>query len=175
MGAMIKIIGAVLVLVSAYAIGSLLALQVKEQEKWLKDIKTAMFMLVGELEYRQMPLPEALDTIGHRHGGRLSAFFLVLAEELKKKEGISLKELWHELAVPALKDSPLTKEQKEEFAELGLYFTESDKDTRKNSLDFYLNRLEEDIVKLRETGADKAYLCRTLGMLGGIFLLILVL
>ena len=38
-----------------------------------------------------------------------------------------------------------------------------------------LKRLEEDIVKLRETGADKAYLCRMLGMLGGIFLLILVL
>jgi len=35
---MIKLIGAVLVLVSAYAIGSLLALKVKEQEKWLKDM-----------------------------------------------------------------------------------------------------------------------------------------
>lgn len=172
---MIKIIGAVLVLVSAYAIGSLLALQVKEQEKWLKDIKTAMFLLLGELEYRQVPLPEALETIGQRHGGRLAAFFRVTAEELQKKEGISLSEVWKQTAVPALKDSPLSKEQNEEFAELGVYFMESDKETRKNSLEFYLNRLEEDIVKLRETGADKAYLCRTLGMLGGIFLLILVL
>lgn len=172
---MIKIIGAVLVLVSAYAIGSLLALRVKEQEKWLRDIKTALFLLQGELEYRQIPLPEALELIGRRHCGRLAAFFRVLAEELKKKDGIHLKELWRQVAEPALRDCPLSKEQKEEFAELGLYFVEADKETRKNSLDFYLNRLEEDIVKLRETGSDKAYLCRTLGMLGGIFLLILVL
>ena len=147
----------------------------KEQEKWLKDIKTTLFLLMGELEYRQIPLPEAFDIIGTRHGGRLAAFFQVAAEELKKKEGGSLKEIWQQLAVAALKDSPLSKEQKEEFAELGLYFMESDKETRRNSMEFYLNRLEEDIMKLREKGADKAYLCRTLGMLGGIFLLILVL
>ena len=37
------------------------------------------------------------------------------------------------------------------------------------------SRLEEEIVQLRETGSDKAYLYRMLGMLGGMFLLILVL
>jgi len=172
---MLKPVGAILVLVSAYAIGSLLALQVKEQEKWLKDMKTSLFLLLGELEYRQIPLPEALETIGNRHGGHLTAFFRVLSEELKKKEGLTLQELWKGVAVPALKDSPLTGEQKEEFAELGLYFMESDRETRRNALEFYLNRLEEDIIGLRQSGADKAYLCRTLGMLGGIFLLILVL
>lgn len=172
---MVKLVGAILVLVSAYAIGSLLALQVKEQEKWLKDIKTALFLLMGELEYRQMPLPDALAIIGNRHGGRLSSFFQILSAELAKKEGYSLQELWKKTAVTALKDCPLKAEQKEEFWDLGLYFMEADKETRRSSLEFYLNRLEEDIVNLRETGADKAYLCRTLGMLGGIFLLILVL
>ena len=172
---MVKLIGAILGLVSAYAIGSLLALQVKEQEKWLKDIKTALFLLMGELEYRQVPLPDALEIIGKRQGGKLSSFFLNLSGELAKKEGFSLQELWKKEAESALKECPLSKEQKEEFGNLGLYFMESDKETRRNSLEFYLNRLEEDIVKLRETGADKAYLCRTLGMLGGIFLLILVL
>ena len=172
---MIKMVGAVLVLVSAYAIGSLLALQVKEQEKWLKDCKTTLFLLLGELEYRQMPMPEALEIVGRRHGGRLSVFFQKTAEELRKKEGISLQEVWRMQAVSFLKESPLSREQKEEFAELGVCFVEADMETRKKSLDFYLSRLEEDIVSLRKTGADKAYLCRTLGMLGGIFLLILVL
>ena len=172
---MIKMVGAILVLVSAYAIGCLLALQVKEQERWLKDIKTALFLLLGELEYRQLPMAEAFEVIGQRHGGKLTVFFRASGEELKKKEGRSLKEIWQQLAEAALKESPLTKEQKEEFAELGIYFMEADKETRRNSLEFYMSRLEEDIVKLRDKGADKAYLCRTLGMLGGIFLLILVL
>lgn len=172
---MLKVTGAVLVLVSAYAIGSLLAGKVKEQEKWLKDIKTALLLLLGELEYRQLPLPEALERIGQRHGGYLTAFFRMAAEELQKKEVSSLKELWQKLAVSELEESPLSKQQKEEFAELGIYFMEADKTTRRASLEFYLHRLEEDLVKLRDKGANKAYLCRTLGMLGGIFLLILVL
>lgn len=172
---MLKLIGAVLVLVSAYAIGCLLALQVKEQERWLRDMKTTLFLLLGELEYRQMPLPEAMELIGGRHNGRLKTFFGGLSQELRKKEGVSLQELWQQTAMTSLKESPLTKGQKEEFAELGLYFMESDKETRKNSLEFYLTRLEEDIVTLRENGGDKAYLCRTLGMLGGIFILILAL
>ena len=172
---MLKVMGAMLVLISAYAIGSLLALKVKEQEKWLKDIKTALLLLLGELEYRQLPLPEALECIGQRHGGHLTVFFRMAAEELQKKEVSSLKELWKKLAESVMEGSPLSKQQKEEFAELGMYFMEADKATRRASLEFYLNRLEEDLVKLRDKGANKAYLCRTLGMLGGIFLLILVL
>ena len=64
---MIKLIGAVLVLVSAYAIGSIFALQIKEQERWLKEIKTTLFLLQGELDYRQVPLPEAVAIIGKRN------------------------------------------------------------------------------------------------------------
>lgn len=172
---MVKMTGIVLVLVSAYAIGCLFARQVKEREKWLKDIKMAMFLLMGELEYHHQPMPEALELVGERHGGRLERFFKTTAEELKKKEGISMKEIWQQQAGQVLKESPLSREQKEEFAELGLYFMEADKTARKNALEFYLNRLEEDIVSLRETGADKVYLYRTMGMLGGMFLLILVL
>ncbi len=172
---MIKLIGAVLVLVSACGIGGLLALQIKEQEKWLKEIKLSLVLLLGELEYRQMPLPEAASLLSVRQNGKLAAFFKGLAEELQKKEGFSLQELWRQQAEPVVKDSPLSREQREEFKELGLYFMESDKETRRNAVEFYLKRLEEDIITLRENGADRAYLCRTLGMLGGIFILILIL
>lgn len=172
---MIKWIGAILVMVSAYAIGSILAGQIKERERWLKEIKTTLFLLEGELEYHQMPFPEALQLVGERHGGNLKKFLCELGEELKKKEGSSLQELWREHAKRFFKTSSLTKEQKEEFAELGVYFMEADRVARKNAIEFYSNRLEEEIVQLRETGADKAYLYRMLGMLGGMFLLILVL
>lgn len=172
---MIKWIGAVLVMVSAYAIGSILAGQIKERERWLKEIKVTLFLLQGELEYHQMPFPEALQLVGERHGGNLKQFLCGLSEELKKKEGSSLQQLWREHTKRFFKSSCLTKEEKEEFAELGVYFMEADRVARKNAIEFYLNRLEEEIVQLRETGADKAYLYRMLGMLGGMFLLILVL
>ncbi len=172
---MIKWIGAILVLVSAYAIGSLLAGQVKEREQWLKEIKIVLFLLEGELEYHQMPFPEALQLVGERHGGSLQQFLCSLGEELKKKEGTCLQEIWKKHSKQFFKNTALTKEQKEEFEQLGSYFMEADRVARKKAIDFYLSRLEEEIVQLRETGSDKAYLYRMLGMLGGMFLLILVL
>lgn len=172
---MIKWIGAILVLVSAYAIGSLLAGQIKEREQWLKEIKIVLFLLEGELEYHQMPFPEALQLVGERHGGSLQQLLCLLGEELKKKEGICLQELWRMHSKQFFKHTALTKEQKEEFEQLGSYFMEADAVARKKAIEFYLNRLEEEIIQLRETGADKAYLYRMLGMLGGMFLLILVL
>lgn len=171
---LIKTVGAVLVLTSATAIGSLFAMQVKEQERWLKDIKMALFLLMGELEYHQRPLPEALKQTGKRHEGRMKEFFISTAEELERKEGKRLGAIWRYQAERVLKKAPLNAEQKKEFSEIGSYFAEADSKVRKNAVEFYFSRLEEEIVQIRETGKDKAYLYRMMGMLGGIFLLLLV-
>ncbi len=170
---LIKTIGAVLVLASSTAIGSLLALQVKEQEHWLKDIKMSLFLLSGELEYHQMPLPEAMRMTGTKHKGRMSDFFQNTGKELEKKEGNSLITVWQKQAERTMKNAPLKKEQKEEFSEIGIYFAQADSMVRKNALEFYFARLEEEMAQIRGTGKDKAYLYRMMGMLGGIFLLIL--
>lgn len=172
---MVKMVGTVLVLVSAYALGSLFALKLREQERWLKEMKLALFLLMGELDYRQMPMPEALERTGRHENGCVDVFFKAMSAELEKKEGIPLRELWKQQACKHLKDSPLTKKQQEEFAELGMCFAETDKETRKQAVEFYLNRLEEEIKVLRETGGDRGYLYRALGMLGGMFLVILAL
>ena len=172
---MVKMIGAVLVLTSAYALGCLFALKLKEQERWMKEIKLALFLLQGELEYRQLPLPDALERAGNHQRGCLEVFFKNMSMELNKREGIPLKELWKRQSEQFLKNSPLSREQREEFGELGVCFAETDKETRKQTLNFYLNRLEEELKVLRETGGEKEYLYRALGMLGGMFLVILTL
>ena len=171
---LIKTIGAVLVLTSATAIGSLLALRIKEQEGWLADIKMSLFLLLGELEYHQMPLPEALCQTAVKHSGRMSCFYRNTGEELEKKTGGNVRTIWQKQAELILKEAPLNAAQKEEFSRMGIYFSGTDVSARKNAVEYYFARLEEDIVRLRSTGKDKAYLYRMLGMLGGVFLLVLV-
>lgn len=170
----VKLIGAALVLASATAIGSLLALQIREQEAWLRDIKMSLFLLSGEMNYHQMPLPEAMMRTGVRHGGRMRTFYSRVGAELEKKAGESFFDIWQRQVREVLKNAPLKKEQKEAFSEIGMYFVEADCNVRKNAIDFYLDRLEEDIVILRKNGKEKAYLLQTMGVLGGMFLLILV-
>jgi len=172
---MIKLAGACLVFVSSCAIGGVLASAIKEQEHWLKDIKLALFLLSGEMEYHRTPFPDAVELVAVRHKGRMSPFFRELGSELRKKEGITVSELWKKISLLCFKESPLNKEQRAEFSGMGGYFTEADENVRKNATEFYLLRLEEEIIHLRENGAEKAHLYRTLGVLSGIFLIILAL
>ena len=103
----------------------------------------------------------------------MKEFFLGMAEELEKKEGNRLEVIWRKQATDTLFRAPLKKEQKEAFSELGIYLAEADTKVRKNAMEFYFARLEEEIAALRASEKEKAYLYRTMGMLGGLFLLLI--
>ncbi len=170
----IKLTGAVLVLLSSTAIGALLALRVREQEYWLRDMKLSLFLLSGELDYQRLTLPEAMLRTGTRHDGRMKAFYLAAAQELSEKSGGILAETWKNYGEEVLKTAPIKQEQKQEFCEMGLYFSAADSTVRKNAVEFYLMRLDEEMQRMRANGNKQVYLYRMLGMLGGVFLLILV-
>ncbi|MGN0507316.1 MAG: stage III sporulation protein AB [Lachnospiraceae bacterium] len=170
-----KLMGGALVLVSAAAIGGTFAGRVKEQEVWLKEIKLVFLLLGGELNYNKTPLPEAFILVARRHDGPLTPFLKKVGEELTEQNGRMLKELWAAQAGQILLKAPLLKSQKQEFAALGECFSETDSTARENAIAFYLKRLEAELEHLEQTGRDKAYLYRMLGMLGGLFLLVLIL
>lgn len=170
-----KLIGGTLVLVSAAAIGATLAGGIKAQEAWLKEIKLVFLLLGGELNYNKTPLPDAFLLLAKRHSGPLTPFLQEVGEELGRQSGSILTELWAERAGRLLAHSPLSKGQKQEFMELGECFSETDSKARENAVAFYISRLEAELAQLQKTGKDKAYLYRMLGMLGGLFLLVLIL
>ena len=170
-----KLIGGMLVLISTAAIGATLAGRIRIQEAWLKEIKLVFLLLGGELNYNKTPLPDAFLLLAKRHSGPLAPFLKEVGEELSSQSGNILKELWAERAKKLLSDSPLSKGQKQEFMELGECFSETDSNARENEVAFYIRRLEAELCKLQQSGKDKAYLYRMLGVLGGAFLLVLIL
>lgn len=172
---MLKTVGSVMILCSAGAIGMIFAGRIKESELWLKEIKLVIIRLTGEIRYHRKTVPEALCTVGRRYEGRLKEFLTETGEQLQEMESGSLQEVWKHNGEQILQQAPLTREQKEAFLELGSFFCEADETTRTGTIDFYLLRLEEELKELRKNGKEKAYLYRMLGVMGGMFLLILVL
>ena len=170
-----RLIGGTLVLISTAAIGATFAGRIKAQEAWLKEIKLVFLLLGGELNYNKTPLPDAFLLLAKRHSGPLTPFLHEMGEELYSQSGNLLTELWAERARKLLAGSPLSKGQRQEFTELGECFSETDSNARENAIAFYISRLEAELAQLKQTGKDKAYLYRMLGMLGGLFLLVLIL
>lgn len=169
-----KLLGGLFILGSSSAMGMSFARRLREQEAWLMEIKKVLLLLNGELNYNKTPLPEALRMISARHKGYLSVFLEEVGDSLMKRSGRTLCEVWQDALEDLFRHSPLSKYQKQEFMLLYECFSGTDEDARNHTLSFYLKRLEAEIEQLEQTGKDKAYLYRMLGMLAGLFLLVLI-
>lgn len=170
-----KLLGGMLVLLSTTAIGGCLARQMREQERWMKEIKKVLMLLNGELTYNKTPLPEAFTLVGTRHGGQMQRFLLAIGDALRKQNGSGFLDCWKRESEHWLSNAPLNKEQKREFIDLGECFLGADAVARDNNIAFYLSRVDNELEQLSKTVKDKAYLYRMLGVLGGMFLWILIL
>lgn len=74
-----------------------------------------------------------------------------------------------------LKDLNLKSTHSIFLKELGTFLGQSDRDTLDRSLTMYLNRMDLEIEKLREGLATKRKISRCLGVMSGIFLVVVLL
>ena len=112
--------------------------------------------------------------------GAVLVIFACAALGYKKSAAISdrlflLACIFRENAEKYLKNSELTQKDFEEFVQLGEYLGYLDTDMQKNTTQWYLQQLKTEIDILAGEIPVKKKLYRSLGVLSGIFLAILLL
>lgn len=171
---MLKWLGSLLVLICSAGLGAAGSVDVKRHCMELRLLKQAVYMLRGEIKYSKAPLPEAFGVLAKRISPPFSLFFQNLEEELNKREGRSLQELWRVEIEKSLKQSMLRKEEKKKLEQLGEGLGYLDLEMQLSTMDLYLEQLEEDIKRAQEELHTKQKLYQSLGVAGGIFLVILL-
>lgn len=171
---MIKIIGGIFTICSSIAIGTYFSQSLTWRLEALKEMKHCILLLKGDIRYACTPLPEAFAAIGGRKEDEFGRFFLKLSKELNQLNGIEFKELWKRTIETELVNSALKKSDKESFERLGESLGYLDKEMQINQIDFYLTQLEEMMQQLEEEKKEKKKLYQMLGIMGGIFLTILL-
>ena len=138
--------GAVLVLFSAGGLGIWSAMQWKGRLRMLETLRQMIYFLKGEITYSRAPLAEALERVGKREPGPLGGLFEAAAEGIYMQEGESLQEIWKRQVMNLNTDSgPIPLEQ-EDLA----------------------------IDYLRQNQREKCRLYTSLGIMGGMFLVIVM-
>lgn len=173
----IKWLGAILILVSAPGLGIWLAAQWKNRIRQLERLRQMIYFLKGEITYSHAPLAEALERVGRRGGGAVGAAFLRVAERICRQEGESLQEIWGqetEAMACGNKNLPLTKEDLEQLKALGDHLGYLDVDMQERTLLLYLEQLDMTIDYLQKHRQEKCRLYTSLGVMGGIFLVIVM-
>ncbi len=171
----IKVIGCILILTSSAGMGFYFSSELKNRIIDLKELKKIIFLLRGDIRYANTPLPEAVQALSLRHDGKYKTFLSNIAERLNELGGISFCTIWKEAVAKELNDTSLSKKDLAGLGQFGENLGYLDKDMQINTIDLYISQIEEEIKDLSHNVKQKSYLYNSLGILGGIFITIIML
>lgn len=169
-----KILGAILVICSSTAIGFYMSAMLRGRIKDLRELKKDIFILRGDIQYGNTPLPEAMEGIARRSDGVFERFFRTVSKQMNRLTGKPLSEIWEKAIKEILMDSYLTKLDKEHLIKLGDNLGYLDQQMQIKTIDLYLEQMQLEIDQTTKTLKEKTRLYNTLGVLGGIFITIVL-
>lgn len=156
-------------LLACAGMGALKGRELQTHMRELKELNKVFTLLKRELMYTRAPLCEVFFKLGRKAEGNFEVWLKNLARDLEKRENGRFQEVWTESIYRDLNGSRLTKEELEELCRIGnsLSYPET--------LELYLEQLEFSIQKTRDEWKDKHKLYQSMGIMAGIFLVILLL
>lgn len=170
----IKTIGMACILVSSTIWGWYIdRLKIRRVED-LEGLKRALYMLRAEVNYCVTPLPTAIREIIDKNHTRINCIFKKLLSLLESKTGESISYLW---GIAVKSQGSYVYLEEEDLKNL-LFFGQAlgyvDKEMQTKNIEITLDYIECQIKKLNKEQEKNGRLYRSLGVLGGCLLCILL-
>ena len=122
-----------------------------------------------------LPLPEAFTHVSVRLPAPFGLFLSGIADELKKADGRTLSEIWKAEEQKYIKKLHLTRTDLEQLETLGEVLGYLDTEMQLAAIRLYLEQLEQSLAEAQEQMGSRQRLYQSLGIAGGVFLVILLL
>lgn len=135
----------------------------------LEEIKKLFYLFRSELQYTKAIFAEVFEKVSRKTKEPYSTWLQCLCQRLLKKDVQSFWEIWCLSIEENLQQANLKEDELEELKNIGknLEYIES--------LDLFIEQLEYKIKNTREAYRTKQKLCKSMGIMIGIFLVILLL
>jgi stage III sporulation protein AB len=133
-----------------------------------------IILLKGEILYGHAPLGEALEAVGRKSEGILSEIFCQVSRRIMEQDGevfftIRTEEIEHHR-----KELLLTEKECQELKAFGEHLGYLDLGMQERTIALYLEQLELSVDFYREHEREQTRLCTSLGLMGGLFLSIMM-
>ena len=170
----VKIIGGICVIAATSGLGFWMAGQWKAHLLAMEQLRRMIFMLKGEIIYANAPLEEAFYHVGRKNDGALGRFFVAVAKRIETQQGEAFYVMWKEEIDKLGNDSGLTGKDRQELAGFGKHLGYLDCDMQERTILLYLEQLDIAIDYLREHQREKSHLYTSLGVMAGLFLVVVL-
>lgn len=171
---MLKIIGMILMVSAGIGYGYEKSMELTRREKTLETLHRMIILLKGEIRCGNASLADAFCEIGEKFTGEYQSFLKETAKEMQCMKGESFDVIFRRCAEQMLMYHKISEEEKECFVSLGERLGYLDREMQLRQLELYENELIRCIEGLRVVIPEKRKVYRSLGVLGGILLAVLV-
>ena len=158
---MFKVIGGMLIIFECAAFGVEKSRELSIHRRELEELQRVFTLIQTKIEYIKLPFMELF-------AGMDSDWLLNISEELKEFQKRSFHEVWTAYIDTHFKQSLLTKSELEELKQIGKHIS------RPEAIRLYLIQLENAIQTTREEEKEKKKLYQSMGILTGIFLVLVL-
>lgn len=158
---MFKVMGGMLIIFACAALGVEKGRELSIHRRELEELQRVFTLIQTKIEYIKLPFMELF-------AGMDSDWLLNISEELKEFQKRSFHEVWTASIDTHFKQSLLTKSELEELKQIGKHIS------RPEAIRLYLIQLENAIQTTREEEKEKKKLYQSMGILTGIFLVLVL-
>lgn len=171
---MLSIIGAILVIGATATIGLSSWHKMRMRVEILTALITLLRQMKDEITGRLTPIPELLELCIESNRGPVRNF-LCRVEGQMKELGISpFRQIWQD-AVEASPDLLLAPEEKQSLIDLGRSLGRYDAHQQEEAFDYTINRLASALEKARMKKTEEGRVHAVLGVVSGVFMVLILL
>lgn len=160
-------------LLAAIFYGWRLSMEQQEHMDQLIAMKEMFLMIAGEISYTRTPLREAFLRIARQNKEPFAGFLRQAAEELKKNQD-SMGVFWKRLVEQEEERFLFSREEKELLKRAGENFGYLDGQMQLKNLELYIGQADVMIEQFQKELKEKQKLIRTLSLMCGLFVIILL-
>jgi stage III sporulation protein AB len=165
---MIKMMGAVLLVISTTGFGLWKANFYAARNKELEDLISALQLLETEISYSVTPLPDALHRIGSRLAGRMGVFLQNAGDELLQGDGRSAGQIFSDQLERSRTMIHLREQDLEILRTFGHTLGSSDRSDQLKHIRLANSRLMAEAQNARDEKERLGKMWRYLGALTGL-------
>lgn len=172
---MLKLIGALMIMLSGTFLGMYKANLFASRPKQIRELVLIFQRLLTEINYSYSPLADALHKIGSQASKPLGRLFIAAAEHMNSPKGHSASESFHYAVDKYWSQTAMKQPEKDVILQLSLSLGTSDREEQNKHITLAIQQLNHEEITAREDQLKYEKMSRSLGLLVGALIVILIL
>ncbi len=169
-----KWLGYLLILAACFGLSEQAVVKLKDRRDVLRRLFAWLSYFRGKILYENAAMEEALRESAEQAGPNISPFFCAVAEELSLRNGQSLRQIWQDQSLRLKKSFSMGQEEFCDLQRFGSQLGEMDVGVQERAILRYEENLAASLARAEEELNRKERLYRSLGVLAGCFIIILI-